>query len=348
MKLSQFKFELPEELIAQEPLKTRHDSRLLVVHSKERRIEHRKFHDILDIFDEGDVFVVNNTKVFTARMYGQKEKTGAQIEVFLLRELNHDLRLWDVLVDPARKIRVGNKLYFGDDDLVAEVVDNTTSRGRTIRFLFDGDDEAFDKVIKKLGETPIPKYITRTVKEEDEQWYQSLFAKHVGAVAAPAAQLHLTRELLMRLDIKGVNFAEITLHLGLGAFREVEVEDLTKHKMDSEYYKITQETCDVVNQAIVNKNRVVAVGGSVMRAMETSVSSMRTLNPSEGWTDKFLFPPHDFNIANAFITNLHQPESPLYMMACAYTDHEFMAEVYQEAIKEKYRFLCYGDAMLIL
>lgn len=348
MKLSQFKFELPEELIAQEPLKTRHDSRLLVVHSKERRIEHRKFHDILDIFDEGDVFVVNNTKVFTARMYGQKEKTGAQIEVFLLRELNHELRLWDVLVDPARKIRVGNKLYFGDDDLVAEVVDNTTSRGRTIRFLFDGDDEAFDKVIKKLGETPIPKYITRSVKEEDEQWYQSLFAKHVGAVAAPAAQLHLTRELLMRLDIKGVNFAEITLHLGLGAFREVEVEDLTKHKMDSEYYKITQETCDVVNQAIHNKNRVVAVGGSVMRAMETSVSSMRTLNPSEGWTDKFLFPPHDFNIANAFITNLHQPESPLYMMACAYTDHEFMAEVYQEAIKEKYRFLCYGDAMLIL
>lgn len=348
MKLSQFKFELPEELIAQEPLKTRHDSRLLVVHSKERRIEHRKFHDILDIFDEGDVFVVNNTKVFTARMYGQKEKTGAQIEVFLLRELNHELRLWDVLVDPARKIRVGNKLYFGDDDLVAEVVDNTTSRGRTIRFLFDGDDEAFDKVIKKLGETPIPKYITRSVKEEDEQWYQSLFAKHVGAVAAPAAQLHLTRELLMRLDIKGVNFAEITLHLGLGAFREVEVEDLTKHKMDSEYYKISQETCDVVNQAITNKNRVVAVGGSVMRAMETSVSSMRTLNPSEGWTDKFLFPPHDFNIANAFITNLHQPESPLYMMACAYTDHEFMAEVYQEAIKEKYRFLCYGDAMLIL
>jgi S-adenosylmethionine:tRNA ribosyltransferase-isomerase len=321
---------------------------LLVVHSKERRIEHRRFHDILDIFDEGDVFVVNNTKVFTARMYGQKEKTGAQIEVFLLRELNHELRLWDVLVDPARKIRVGNKLYFGDDDLVAEVVDNTTSRGRTIRFLFDGDDEAFDKVIKKLGETPIPKYITRSVKEEDELWYQSLFAKHVGAVAAPAAQLHLTRELLMRLDIKGVNFAEVTLHLGLGAFREVEVEDLTKHKMDSEYYKITQDTCDTVNNAITNKHRVVAVGGSVMRVMETSVSSMKTLNPSEGWTDKFLFPPHEFNIANAFITNLHQPESPLYMMACAYTDHAFMAEVYQEAIKEKYRFLCYGDAMLIL
>jgi S-adenosylmethionine:tRNA ribosyltransferase-isomerase len=336
MKLSQFKFELPEELIAQEPLNTRHDSRLLVVHSKE------------DIFDEDDVFVVNNTKVFTARMYGQKEKTGAQIEVFLLRELNHELRLWDVLVDPARKIRVGNKLYFGDDDLVAEVVDNTTSRGRTIRFLFDGTDEEFDRVIKKLGETPIPKYITRGVKEEDEAWYQSLFAKNVGAVAAPAAQLHITRELMMRLDIKGIRFAEITLHLGLGAFREVEVEDLTKHKMDSEYYRIDENACNMVNDAIAKRRRVVAVGGSVMRAMESSVSSTSTLNPSEGWTDKFIFPPYDYNIANAFITNLHQPESPLFMMACSYADHDFMNEVYQEAIKEKYRFLCYGDAMLIL
>lgn len=348
MKLSQFKFELPEELIAQEPLNTRHDSRLLVVHSKERRIEHKMFKDILDIFDEDDVFVVNNTKVFTARMYGQKEKTGAQIEVFLLRELNHDLRLWDVLVDPARKIRVGNKLYFGDDDLVAEVVDNTTSRGRTIRFLFDGSDEEFDRVIKKLGETPIPKYITRGVKEEDEAWYQSLFSKHVGAVAAPAAQLHITRELMMRLDIKGIRFAEITLHLGLGAFREVEVEDLTKHKMDSEYYRIDESACNMVNDAISKRKRVVAVGGSVMRAMESSVSSTSTLNPSEGWTDKFIFPPYEYNIANAFITNLHQPESPLFMMACSYVDHEFMNEVYQEAIKEKYRFLCYGDAMLIL
>ena len=266
MKLSQFKFDLPEEFIAQEPLATRHDSRLLVVHSKERRIEHRSFKDILDIFDEDDVFVINNTKVFTARMYGQKEKTGAQIEVFLLRELNHELRLWDVLVDPARKIRVGNKLYFGDDDLVAEVVDNTTSRGRTIRFLFDGTDEEFANVIKKLGETPIPKYITRPVKEEDEAWYQSLFAKNVGAVAAPAAQLHITRELQMRMDIKGIQFSEITLHLGLGAFREVEVEDLTKHKMDSEFYRIEPSACDAVNNAITNKKRVVAVGGSVMRA----------------------------------------------------------------------------------
>jgi S-adenosylmethionine:tRNA ribosyltransferase-isomerase len=302
----------------------------------------------LDIFDEDDVFVINNTKVFTARMYGQKEKTGAQIEVFLLRELNHELRLWDVLVDPARKIRVGNKLYFGDDDLVAEVVDNTTSRGRTIRFLFDGTDEEFANVIKKLGETPIPKYITRPVKEEDEAWYQSLFAKNVGAVAAPAAQLHITRELQMRMDIKGIQFSEITLHLGLGAFREVEVEDLTKHKMDSEFYRIEPSACDAVNNAITNKKRVVAVGGSVMRALESSVSSRSTLNPSEGWTDKFLFPPQKFHIANAFITNLHQPESPLFMMACAYTDHKFMTEVYQEAMKEGYRFLCYGDAMLIL
>ncbi len=348
MKLSQFKFELPSELVAQEPLKTRHESRLLVVDRKTQKIEHRTFHDVLDIFNEDDVFVVNNTKVFTARMYGQKEKTGAQIEVFLLRELNHDLRLWDVLVDPARKIRVGNKLYFGDDDLVAEVVDNTTSRGRTIRFLFDGDDEAFDRVVKKLGETPIPKYIDREVKEEDESWYQSLFAKRVGAVAAPAAQLHFTRELLMRMDIKGIKFSEITLHLGLGAFRDVEVEDLTKHKMDSEYYYISDQTVDEVNNAIENRKRVVAVGGSVMRTLESSVSSTKTLNPGEGWTDKFLFPPYDFNIANAFITNLHAPESPLYMMACAYSSHEFMQEVYLEAMKEKYRFMCYGDAMLIL
>lgn len=348
MKLSQFKFELPKELIAQEPLKTRHDSRLLVVHSKEQRTEHLKFHDVLDIFNEDDVFVVNNTKVFTARMYGQKEKTGAQIEVFLLRELNHELRLWDVLVDPARKIRVGNKLYFGNDDLVAEVVDNTTSRGRTIRFLFDGSDEEFNKVIKKLGETPIPKYIERPVKKEDEQWYQSLFAKYVGAVAAPAAQLHLTRELLMRLDIKGIKFAEVTLHLGLGAFREVEVEDLTKHKMDSEYCRIDQEACDIVNDSIAKRKKVVAVGGSVMRSMESSVSSSGTLNPFEGWTDKFIFPPYKCSIANSFITNLHEPGSPLFMMACAYGGYDFMHEVYKEAMKEKYRFLCYGDAMLIL
>ena len=348
MKLSQFDFELPKERIALYPSDARDEARLMVLNRKAGTIEHKIFKDVLGYFDEGDVMIINNTKVFPARLYGTKEKTGAKIEVFLLRELNHDLRLWDVLVDPARKIRVGNKLYFGDDDLVAEVVDNTTSRGRTIRFLFDGSDEEFDRVIKKLGETPIPKYITRGVKEEDEVWYQSLFAKNVGAVAAPAAQLHITRELMMRLDIKGIRFAEITLHLGLGAFREVEVEDLTKHKMDSEYYRIDENACNMVNDAISKRKRVVAVGGSVMRAMESSVSSTSTLNPSEGWTDKFIFPPYDYNIANAFITNLHQPESPLFMMACSYLDHDFINEVYQEAIKEKYRFLCYGDAMLIL
>lgn len=348
MKLSDFKFEVPKKLIALYPTENRDESRLMVVHRKTGEIEHRTFKDILDYFDEGDVFVTNDTKVFPARLYGNKEKTGAKIEVFLLRELNAEFKLWDVLVDPARKIRVGNKLYFGDSDLVAEVIDNTTSRGRTIRFLFDGTDEEFADVIKKLGETPIPKYITRGVKEEDETWYQSLFAKHVGAVAAPAAQLHITRELQMRMDIKGIKFTEITLHLGLGAFREVEVEDLTKHKMDSEYYRIEQSACDAVNNAIANKKRVVAVGGSVMRALESSVSSNSTLNPSEGWTDKFLFPPKQFHIADAFITNLHQPESPLFMMACAYTDHKFMTEVYQEAMKEGYRFLCYGDAMLIM
>ena len=348
MKLSEFQFELPKALLAQRPAPDRDESRLMVLHRKEEKIEHCTFKDVINYFDEGDVMVLNNTKVFPARLFGNKEKTGARIEVFLLRELNEEQRLWDVLVDPARKIRIGNKLYFGEDDLVAEVVDNTTSRGRTIRFLFDGTDEEFAAVIKKLGETPIPKYITRPVQPEDELWYQSLHAKHVGAVAAPAVQLHMTRELLMRLDIKGIKFAEITLHLGLGAFRNVEVEDLTKHKMDSEYYRIEQAACDIVNDGLVNKRRVVAVGGSVMRAMESSVSSTKTLNPSEGWSDKFIFPQYDFNIANAFLTNLHAPESPLYMMACAYSSYDFMIDVYQQAIKEKYRFLCYGDAMLIL
>ncbi|MEY3982728.1 MAG: hypothetical protein RL160_285 [Bacteroidota bacterium] len=348
MKLSQFKFDLPSNFVAQEPLGTRHDSKLMVIHRKEGKIEHRKFRDVLDIFNEDDVFVVNNTKVFPARMYGNKEKTGAQIEVFLLRELNNELRLWDVLVDPARKIRVGNKLYFGNDELVAEVVDNTTSRGRTIRFLFDGNDEEFSKMVKKLGETPIPKYIERPVKAEDEQWYQSIFAKNEGAVAAPAAQLHITKELMMRLDIKGIKFAEITLHLGLGAFRPVEVEDLTKHKMDSEFYAIDENCAAIVNEGLKKKKNIVAVGSSTVRAMESSVSASRTLNPSAGWTDKFIFPPYEVAIPNAFITNFHQPESPLYMMATAFGGYDLILEAYKEAMKKKYRFLCYGDAMLIL
>jgi len=348
MKLSQFKFNLPERYIAPTPLKTRHDSKLMIVDRENHTIEHRKFHDILDVFKEDDVFVVNNTKVFTARMYGQKEKTGAEIEVFLLRELNNEFRLWDVLVEPARKIRVGNKLYFGEDDLVAEVVDNTTSRGRTIRFLFDGTDEEFMNVIKKIGETPIPKYLNREVLPEDEHWYQSLFAKNIGAVAAPAVQCHFTRELIMRLEIKGIKFAETQLNLSMGAFREVEVEDLSKHKMDSEYFDIPDKTCNMVNNALGEKRRVLAVGGSVLRTLESSVSSSGSLNPATGWTDKFITPPYDFNIPNCFLTNFHEPASPLFMLSAAYAGYDFIKEVYREAFEEQYRFLCYGDALLIL
>ncbi|MES2617666.1 MAG: tRNA preQ1(34) S-adenosylmethionine ribosyltransferase-isomerase QueA [Bacteroidota bacterium] len=348
MKLSKFNFELPSNLIAQDPSKQRDECKLMVIDRKTRTIQHKKFKDILEIFDENDVFVMNNTKVFPARMYGNKEKTGAKIEVFLLRELNEELKLWDVLVDPARKIRVGNKLYFGDDDLVAEVVDNTTSRGRTIRFLFDGDKEEFNKIVRKLGETPIPKYIDRPVKKEDEERYQTIFAKEEGAIAPPTAGLHFSRELMMRLDIKGIKFSEVTLHLGLGTFRDVEVEDLTKHKMDSESYSISEATATTVNKAKADKHRIVAVGSSVMRALESSVSSTGLLNPSTGWTDKFIFPPHNFAIANTFITNFHNSESTLLMMSAAFGDYEFIMEAYKEAIKKKYNFLCYGDAMLIL
>ncbi len=348
MKLSQFKFNLKEDYIAKTPLNTRHESKLMVVDRATGTIEHKQFHDILDIFKEDDVFVVNDTKVFTARMYGQKEKTGAEIEVFLLRELNNQFRLWDVLVEPARKIRVGNKLYFGNDDLVAEVVDNTTSRGRTIRFLFDGSDAEFMHVIKRIGETPIPKYLNRPVMPEDEHWYQSLFAKNLGAVAAPAVQCHFTRELIMRLEIKGIKFAPITLNLSMGAFREVEVEDLTKHKMDSEYFNIPDETCDEVNNALTAKRRVLAVGGSVLRTMESSVSSSGTLNPAIGWTDKFIFPPYDFNVPNCFLTNFHQPASPLFMLTAAYTGYDLVKKIYKEALDKDYRFLCYGDALLVL
>ncbi|NQW42955.1 MAG: tRNA preQ1(34) S-adenosylmethionine ribosyltransferase-isomerase QueA [Bacteroidetes bacterium] len=348
MKLSKFNFELPQNLVAQDPAKQRDESKLMIIDRQAKTIEHKKFKDILEVFNEDDVFVLNNTKVFPARMYGNKEKTGAKIEVFLLRELNEDLKLWDVLVDPARKIRVGNKLYFGDDDLVAEVVDNTTSRGRTIRFLFDGSKEEFNKVVKKLGETPIPKYIDRPLKKEDEERYQTIFAKVEGAVAPPSAGLHFSRELMMRLDIKGIKFTELTLHLGWGAFRDVEVEDLTKHKMDSESYSISEETAKLINSAKVDNRRIVAVGSSVMRALESSVSSVGTLNSSTGWTDKFIFPPHEFAIANAFITNFHASQSTLLMMAAAFGDYDFMMGAYKEAIKKKYNFQCYGDAMLII
>lgn len=348
MKLSKFKFTLPDKLIAQYPAENRDESRLMVVNRKEGTIEHKVFKDILNIFDDKDVMILNNTKVFPARLYGNKEKTGAKIEVFLLRELNADLKLWDVLVDPARKIRVGNKLYFGDDDLVAEVVDNTTSRGRTIRFLFDGTDEEFKKIVYKLGETPLPKYINRPVEELDFERYQSIFAEEEGAVAAPTAALHFSRELMMRLEIKGIDFTKVTLHSGFGTFRSVEVEDLTKHKMDSENYFINEETAKVVNKALEEKRKICAVGASVMRAIESSVSSNARLNPSTGWTDKFIFPPYDFSIANSFITNFHAPESTLMMLSGAFMGFDLLKEVYATALKEEYKFMCYGDALLII
>ncbi|MEY4288026.1 MAG: hypothetical protein RLZZ30_114 [Bacteroidota bacterium] len=349
MKLSEFDFELPEELIANYPTENRDESRLMVIHRETGKIEHKLFKDVLDYFSEGDVMIMNNTRVFPARMYGNKEKTGAKIEVFLLRELNRESLLWDVLVDPARKIRIGNKLYFGEDDsLVAEVIDNTTSRGRTLRFLFDGPYEEFKAKITELGETPLPKYIKREVEPEDEERYQTIFAKVEGAVAAPTAGLHFSRQLLKRLELKGIDFAEVTLHVGLGTFRSVEVEDLTKHKMDSEQAIIPEQAADMVNNAKRKKQRVCAVGTTAMRAIESSVSTEGYLKPFDGWTNKFIFPPYEFSIADSLITNFHTPLSTLLMMISAFAGHELMMQAYQEAIKEKYRFYSYGDAMLIL
>jgi len=349
MKLSQFKFDLPLNLIAQHPSKKREDSRMMVVHRRTGQIENKHFRDILDYFDDKDVFVVNNTKVFPARMYGRKEKTGAKIEVFLLRELNKPNRLWDVIVDPARKIRVGNKLYFGDnDELVAEVIDNTTSRGRTIRFLWDGNDEEFRQVLELLGETPLPKYIKRKPDEEDKERYQTVYAKHEGAVAAPTAGLHFSKELIKRLEIKGVRFAEITLHTGLGTFRPIEVEDLSKHKMDAEYYRIEEDACKIVNKARLGNHRICSIGTTTMRAIESSFTAEKLLKPSEGWTNTFIHPPYQFNIADALVTNFHLPKTSLLIMVCAFAGYDLAMESYKKAIKDKYRFFSYGDAMLIL
>jgi S-adenosylmethionine:tRNA ribosyltransferase-isomerase len=349
MKLSMFKFNLPKELLAEYPSKNRDESKLMVVDRATGKITHKKFKDIINYFDEGDVMVLNDTKVFPARMYGNKEKTGAKIEVFLLRELNKESRLWDVLVDPARKIRIGNKLYFGENDnVVAEVIDNTTSRGRTLRFLFDGPYEDFRKALYDLGETPLPKYIKRAVEESDIDRYQTVFAKNEGAVAAPTAGLHFSRELLKRLEIKGVDYANITLHIGLGTFRMVEVEDLTKHKMDSEDALITEENCLKINKAKDKKKKVCAVGTTVMRTLESSVSTTGHVNPYAGWTNKFIFPPYDFSVANCMITNFHMPESTLLMQVAAFGGYDLIMKAYKEAIKEKYRFYSYGDAMLIL
>jgi S-adenosylmethionine:tRNA ribosyltransferase-isomerase len=348
MKLSEFNFELKQSQIASEPPYNRDECKLMVVDKKEQTIKHKMFKDILDEFDEGDVMVLNNAKVFPARLFGNKEKTGARIEVFLLRELNKELRLWDVLVDPARKIRVGNKLFFGEDELVAEVIDNTTSRGRTIRFLFDGSDEEFKNVVHKLGHTPIPKYLKREATPEDMDYYQTIFAEVEGSIAPPAAGLHFTRALMMRLEIKGIEFAKINLNIGNGAFRAVEVEDLTKHKMDSEHFMISQEAADLVNKAKKGKHRVCAVGSSVMRALESSVSAFGELNPDDNWTDKYIYPPYEPQIANSYLTNFHQPKSTLMMLTSAYLDdHKFTMKVYDTAVKEGYNFLCYGDALLI-
>ena len=349
MKLSHFNFKLPEELLADRPSDIRDESRLMVLNRKKQTIEHKLFKDLIDYFDEGDVMILNNTKVFPARLYGNKEKTGARIEVFLLRELNEEQRLWDVLVDPARKIRIGNKLYFGDDDtLVAEVIDNTTSRGRTLRFLYDGSYKEFRQKLTDLGETPLPKYIKRTVEPEDEERYQTIFAKKEGAVAAPTAGLHFSKHLLKRLEIKGVLLPEVTLHVGLGTFNPVEVEDLSKHKMDSEEIDIDQKAVDIINNGIKNKRRVCAVGTTTMRAIESSVSANGFINAYTGWTNKFIFPPYDFSIANCMVTNFHTPKSTLLMMVSACAGHDFSKKAYEEAVKEQYKFYSYGDAMLIL
>ena len=349
MKLSHFNFDLPDELLAEYPADHRDEARLMVLDRANQTIEHKLFKDVIDYFDEGDVMILNNTKVFPARLYGNKEKTGARIEVFLLRELNQDQRLWDVLVDPARKIRIGNKLYFGDDEtLVAEVIDNTTSRGRTLRFLYDGSYSDFRNKLTTLGETPLPKYIKREVEAEDEERYQTIYARNEGAVAAPTAGLHFSKHLLKRLEIKGVDLAEVTLHVGLGTFNPVEVEDLSKHKMDSEEIEVREEAADIINNGIKNKRRICAVGTTSMRTVESSVSSSGSLNPYQGWTNKFIFHPYDFSIANCMITNFHTPKSTLLMMVSAFAGHDFMKKAYEEAVKEKYKFYSYGDAMLII
>jgi S-adenosylmethionine:tRNA ribosyltransferase-isomerase len=349
MKLSQFKFYLPQELIVDHPPENRDESRLIVLNRADQTIEHKNFKKILNYFDDGDVFVINNTKVFPARLYGEKEKTGARIEVFLLRELDKNSLLWDVLVDPARKIRIGNKLYFGDEgELVAEVIDNTTSRGRTLRFLHDGSYDEFKQTLQRLGITPLPKIHQREVVPEDEERYQTIYAKHEGAVAAPTAGFHFSRELMKRLELLGVNFAEITLHAGLGNFRDIEVEDLTKHKMDSEEMIVTESQAEIINTANINKKKICAVGTTSLKAIETAVSITGMIKPYNGWTNKFIFPPYKCTVADAMITNLHLPMSSVLMMVAAFTGYDFLMKAYKVAIAEKYGFFTYGDAMLII
>ena len=349
MRLSQYKYHLPPDMIAKYPAQVRDESRLMVINRQHEHIEHRVFKDIIDYFNEGDLFVFNNSRVFPARLYGNKEKTGAQIEVFLLRELNPEQRLWDVLVDPARKIRIGNKLYFGENDsLVAEVIDNTTSRGRTLRFLFDGTYDKFKSTLFSMGQTPLPKFIKREVEPDDKERFQTIFAKHEGAVAAPAAGLHFSRELLKRFEIKGIDREEITLHVGLGNFRGVDVEDLTKHKMDSEQYFISEKTANKVNETKNRRSEVCVVGATVLRAVESSVSTTGLLKPADGWTNKFIFPPYDVNVPTSIVSNFHMPMSTMMMMISAFTGYERIIDIYELAVREKYHFGPYGDAMLVL
>ncbi len=349
MKLSQFKFKLPEELIAQYPTAYRDECRLMVVDRKTGEISHHIFKDILDYFNDGDVMVYNDTKVFPALLYGNKEKTGARIEVFLLRELNAENKLWDVLVEPARKIRIGNKLYFGDDEsMVAEVIDNTTSRGRTLRFLYDGEHDDFKSALYALGHTPLPMYIKRESEPEDAERYQCIFAEKEGAVVAPAAGLHFSRELLTRLEIKGVKKAFITIHNGLGNFREIDVEDLTKHRMDSEQMIASPELVETVNNAKDEGRQVCAVGTSVLRAIATAVSMGGHMKTYDGWTNKFIFPPYDFTVCTSLLTNFHMPYSTMLMMVAAFGGYELVMKAYNEAVEQGYRFGCYGDAMLII
>lgn len=349
MKLSQFNFKRPDDLIAKYPPLHRDECRMMVLHRKTGEIEHKMFKDVLDYFDEQDVFVFNDTKVFPARLYGNKEKTGARIEVFLLRELNRELRLWDVLVDPARKIRIGNKLYFGEDNsIVAEVIDNTTSRGRTLRFLYDGEHEEFKRSLYALGESPIPRYVGRESEPEDMERFQCIFAKNEGAVTAPTAGMHFSRELMKRMEIKGIDFAYLTLHCGLGCFKETDVEDLTKHKMESEHMIVGKECCDTINRAKENGHKIVAVGTTVQRALEVCVGTDCRIKEYEGWTNKFIFPPYDFSVADAMLSNFQLPLSTLLMLTAAYGGYEQTMAAYEVAIQEKYQFGIYGDVMLII
>lgn len=350
-RLGQFIFELPEELIADSPAIYRDESRLMIVHKESGKIEHKKFTEIIDYIDEDDIIIVNNSKVFPARLHGIKEKTGADIEVFLLRELSKDSRLWDVVVDPARKVRIGNKLIFGHEDgdmLVAEVIDNTTSKGRTIRFYHEGKYEDFLETLHNLGATPLPKYMNREPRAEDVENYQTIFAKERGSIAAPAAGIHLSKEVLKWFEIKNVGIAEITLHIGLASFRGIEVEDLSKHKMESENFNIPEKAAEIVNKSIDNKKNICSIGTSTLRAIESSVSTTNHLLPIAGWTEKFIFPPFNFKIATSLVTNLHAPKSPFFISVCAFGGFDLIKHAYQVAIQEKYRFLDYGDVMLII